>query len=300
MAFPTSPSDGQEYTTILGTVYKYRASDDCWYIINDFGSLDDIDDVVITTPGEDEVLAYDNGSSTWINQTPAEAGLEPAFSKNTGFNKNFGTITGTVAEGDDSRFHTPTVAGDLNLNDLAEKNHASLANKNAETDFKHLTDAQQSALHSDVVTTNAHVQALSINNLSEDSSPQLGGNLDLNDKAITHELVAAVSLVNGNLCYMNGSGKMDKADADAEATCDTLLAMCLDTISADATGTFLLLGKWTTTGLTAGANYYVSLTAGGITLTKPSTAGDIIRLIGTAVSTTVLFFKPSEDYIEYV
>lgn len=138
-------------------------------------------------------------------------------------------------------------------------------------------------------------------NIVDDTTPQLGGPLDLNDKGVTHELTAAVALVAGNLCYMNASGKMDKAQGDAEATCDTMLAMCLDTISADAVGTFLLWGKWTTSGLTAGANYYVSdTTAGGIITPSPSTAGDIIRLVGTAVSTTVLFFKPSEDYIEYV
>lgn len=33
----------------------------------------------------------------------AASAFEPAFSKNTAFNKNFGTTTGTVAEGDDSR-----------------------------------------------------------------------------------------------------------------------------------------------------------------------------------------------------
>jgi hypothetical protein len=32
-------------------------------------------DVTITTPADNEVLAYDNGSSEWINQTAAEAGL---------------------------------------------------------------------------------------------------------------------------------------------------------------------------------------------------------------------------------
>lgn len=30
-------------------------------------------------------------------------GKEPSFSKNTGFNKNFGTAAGTVCEGNDSR-----------------------------------------------------------------------------------------------------------------------------------------------------------------------------------------------------
>ena len=145
---------------------------------------------------------------------------------------------------------------------------------------------------------NAHHEVFE--NVVEDTTPQLGGPLDLNDKAITHELVAAVSLVAGNLCYMNGVGKMAKADADAEATCDTLLAMCLDTISADATGTFLIFGKWTTSGLTAGVEYWVSETEGEITLTRPTTATHIVRHIGTSLSTTVLFFNPSHTYVEIV
>lgn len=32
------------------------------------------------------------------------SGLEPVFSKNTAFNKNFGTTVGTVTQGNDSRF----------------------------------------------------------------------------------------------------------------------------------------------------------------------------------------------------
>lgn len=45
--------------------------------------------------------------------TPAEAGAEPAFSKNTAFNKNFGVLAGTVAEGSHThpllaRFHVGT------------------------------------------------------------------------------------------------------------------------------------------------------------------------------------------------
>ena len=48
-----------------------------------------------------------NAESTYrkgnVNLTPANIGAEPAFSKNTAFNKNFGTTAGTVMEGDDSR-----------------------------------------------------------------------------------------------------------------------------------------------------------------------------------------------------
>ena len=219
--------------------------------------------------------------------------------------------------------------------DDSTPDHNSLNGLNDGDDYEHITQTQVNALH-DIYTLEVHdntehdpdyeeananiqshvgsppvdshhakytdgeVQALSINNLSEDASPQLGGDLDLNDKTFTHEFTAAVSLVAGNLCYMNGSGKMDKAQGDAEATCDTLLAMCLDTISADADGTFLIFGKWTTTGLTAGVEYWVSdITAGAITNTKPSSTGDIIRHIGTSLSTTVLFFNPDKTYVEY-
>jgi hypothetical protein len=38
-------------------------------------NIDDLADVVITSPADNEVLAYDTGSGDWINQTAAEAGL---------------------------------------------------------------------------------------------------------------------------------------------------------------------------------------------------------------------------------
>ena len=57
-----------------------------------------------------------------------QAGLnskEPVFSKNTGFNKNFGSTTGTVCEGNDSRLsdartpvsHHHTISSVINLQD---------------------------------------------------------------------------------------------------------------------------------------------------------------------------------------
>jgi hypothetical protein len=49
--------------------------------ITDLGAyaenINDLGDVVITTPADNEVLAYDSGGN-WINQTPAEAGLAEA------------------------------------------------------------------------------------------------------------------------------------------------------------------------------------------------------------------------------
>ncbi len=40
--------------------------------------LEDLGDITLTSVGDNEVLAYDNGSGTWINQTAAEAGLATA------------------------------------------------------------------------------------------------------------------------------------------------------------------------------------------------------------------------------
>ena len=39
------------------------------------GALGDLSDVTITSPADDELLAYDSGSGKWINQTPSEAGV---------------------------------------------------------------------------------------------------------------------------------------------------------------------------------------------------------------------------------
>src|SRR3990167_9349029 len=41
--------------------------------------LDDLNDVVITAPADNQLLTYDNATSTWINQTPTEAGLDERF-----------------------------------------------------------------------------------------------------------------------------------------------------------------------------------------------------------------------------
>jgi len=67
-----------------GDVLTYGGSPVGWYALTTAGgvdSLDDLTDVTITgtgspeVPADNEVLAYDSGSSEWINQTPKEAGL---------------------------------------------------------------------------------------------------------------------------------------------------------------------------------------------------------------------------------
>jgi hypothetical protein len=45
-------------------------------------------------------------------------------------------------------------------------------------------------------------------------------------------------------------------------------------------------------GLTPGADYFLDTAAGAITLAAPSGAGNLVQLVGFAVSATELFFNP--------
>jgi len=137
MAFPTSPSEGQEYTNALGTVYKYTnvGNDDKWYIITeelDHNNLNGLND---------------GDSYEHITQTQKDA-LHAIYTLEAHVLATSGPHTGTLPWGEVSKTSS-------SLADLATRNHADLLNKNAETDFKHLTDAQQSALHA-IYTLETH------------------------------------------------------------------------------------------------------------------------------------------------
>lgn len=115
---------------------------------------------------------------------------------------------------------------------------------------------------------------------------------------INYLLQAGESLAVGDLCYLKSDGKMWKVDATAESTSKGLLAVANETLATDSTGVFTLYGPIPATSLTAGAEYYISETAGNYTTTKPTTSGSIVRLVGYAINTTTLLFFPDKTYLE--
>ena len=100
---------------------------------NELGELTDV--TISGTPADNELLAYDSGSSEWINQTASEVNLVNkgtpfnisetvetdgsgdliTASKNTAYNKSFGASTGNV----------PDIASSLAVSSIVETDGSS-------------------------------------------------------------------------------------------------------------------------------------------------------------------------------
>ncbi len=138
-----------------------------------------------------------------------------------------------------------------------------------------------------------------ISNIVEDTSPQLGGYLDLNKYPLIEIFTAGENLTSGSVCQLRSDTKFWKAVASGETFTKGLLGLSLTNISANATGSFIIQGNYSTEGLTTSSTYYLStLTSGAITSIVPSGSGNQVRIIGYALSSSSLYFKPSQFYLE--
>ena len=124
-------------------------------------------------------------------------------------------------------------------------------------------------------------------------APQSGGDI----VSQTNDEVGSVVI--GTPVYNDANDGVKKAKADAAATSSVLGLVKDVSISASVAGNVLINGilaastaQWdavagTTGGLTAGTRYYLSAgTAGLLTSTAPSTAGQYNVEVGIAISTT--------------
>ena len=108
----------------------------------------------------------------------------------------------------------------------------------------------------------------------------------------------------GDLVYLKSDGKFWMTDADAESTAGGLLLALVAsaTISANATGNYLLWGTFCETdwAWTVGSALYVSTAAGDMTHTRPSGTADIVRAVGYAYHADAIFFRPSQAWVTIV
>jgi len=96
-----------------------------------------------------------------------------------------------------------------------------------------------------------------------------------------------------NIYNDGGTTKGRKADADNSRPADGWASETVGT--GDTIRVFLTATQITgMSGLTPGADYYLSTTAGGVTATAPSSSGNLRQRVGKALSATVLSFERGE------
>lgn len=167
-------------------------------------------------------------------------------------------------------------------------------------------------------------------NVVEDTTPQLGGDLDTNGKHIilaensslqldpalsatskytglTRTGTAGASLAFGDLVYLDPTdSKWELADANIAAGSDGdprgILGICVLAANENAATTILLWGTVRASvfpTLTVNAPAYVSETAGDVVVTQPTTGDVVIRVVGFGLTADELFFCPSPNYITH-
>jgi hypothetical protein len=132
------------------------------------------------------------------------------------------------------------------------------------------------------------------------------GSADEKWSGITVTGTAGATLAVGDLCYLDAvTGEWVLADADAAASAGpVVLGICILAGGDGAATNMLLTGTVRSATFPAsialGAPVYVSATAGDITATAPSTATQIVRIVGHAVTVepNTIFFAPDNCWIE--
>jgi hypothetical protein len=62
-----------------------------------------------------QMAEFDGSEEKTVKLTPAQVGAEPTFTKNSAFNKNFGTAAGTVCQGNDGRLSNARRASNITM-----------------------------------------------------------------------------------------------------------------------------------------------------------------------------------------
>jgi hypothetical protein len=129
--------------------------------------------------------------------------------------------------------------------------------------------------------------------------------VDNTASGLTLPFTADVTVNFGDICKIVANGNASLGNASAISTSSTIV-MCADTtISASASGNFLLFGiarsdswSWTTGGLIYLST--VGTTGNTLTQTAPSGANNVIQIIGVANDTHRMYFNPQLVQIEHV
>ncbi len=166
-----------------------------------------------------------------------------------------------------------------------------------------ITDFAHTHVEADITDLGSYIE-----NVVEDTTPQLGGDLDMNlnniqytvptgDLTTSGIIVSATVDTNsvgvGATLYMAADGNFDQTDADSASTMP-----CRALAAESGTGTkkvllqgFLRKNAW---NWTVGGDLYISTTSGTLTQTPPSGSGDQVQKVGFAWTADIIYFNPGD------
>ena len=94
------------------------------------------------------------------------------------------------------------------------------------------------------------------------------------------------------------SGVLKARKADATASGKEADGFVLAAVTSGNSSTVYLEGNNThRTGMTIGARQYLYTAAGGVTETPPSSSGNVVQLLGIALSATEMTFEPTDGVV---
>ena len=121
------------------------------------------------------------------------------------------------------------------------------------------------------------------------------GDTGVNAETIT--LTTTTGLSAGAVYFLGSSGWV-ASDASSISTSIGLMGVATSNTSADGMVIRGIVRTATDPGGSVGDICYLSATTGILTTTPVSTTGDINRVMGYKIGTNLVFFNPSQDWIE--
>lgn len=295
---PTAVSLGGTVTVAAGLGMTTTASANTVTIALN-ATLDNLSDVVITSGATGDVV-YLNGASTWVNGAPGiTSGVQAysdALASVAGLSSSgLVTINGTTAvsrtmTGTTNQITVTNGDGVSGNPTFAIASNAVLPGTSGVT-LPIGTTAQETGSTNGTIRYNSDTNKLRVR--------ENGSWVDvISATATTVSEGVTISLTNGNagtiskgqIVYISAANTVDLANASADTTSLGTVGLVYDaTIATAVAGKIMTHGVLTgLTGLTAGATYYLSTTAGALTTTAPSAAASFVVPIGVALSTTSL------------
>ena len=258
---------------------------------------------IISTAERNKLAGIEDNATA--DQTPAQ--IKTAYESNANTNEfgdteqtNLGTLSAGPASDADALHTHPALAGGGGSGDVVGP--ASAVDGNV-TLFDGVTgklvkDGLVAGADLTTLTNGSNADALhthagtggGLDNIVEDTTPQLGGPLDLNEQPIVAVLTPSETFAQGEFGVLNSALSTGPvlANATTAPRATGIVVMAVDAVTAGVPGTFAMGGMVANTGVVDSAPYFLGLTDGTITSTAPTADGNAVRPVGSGSKTNQL------------